>query len=116
MLLDSDSIRIRHMIEAVRQALDYAADRNAADIDADPPVKALLIRNLEILGEAASRITPELRAAHQEVPWRDMVDLRNRLIHAYFDVDMDIIWTTVQRALPGLLVQLEALLPSPDED
>ena len=113
MLLDSDSIRIRHMVEAIRQALEYGLGRTAADIDADPPVKALLVRNLEILGEAASRITPELRATHPEIPWRDMVELRNRLIHAYFDIDMDIIWTTVQRALPELLAQLESLLIVP---
>ena len=114
MLPDSDSIRIRHMVEAVRQTIEYAAGRNAEDIEGDPPVRALFIRNLEILGEAASRVTPELREAHPEIPWRDMVDLRNRLIHAYFDIDMDIIWATVQRALPSLLAKLEALLKSPD--
>jgi len=116
MLLDSDTIRIRHMAEAIRQALQYAADRSTAEVEADPPLKALLIRNLEIPGEAASRITPQLRAEQPQIPWREMVEMRNRLIHAYFDVDMSIICATVQRALPRLLVQLEALLPACDEE
>ena len=98
------------MVEAARQALEYSESRNALSVDAEPPIKALLIRNLEILGEAASRITPELRADHPQIPWRDMIEMRNRLIHAYYDIDMDIVWTTVRRALPGLLAQLEALI------
>lgn len=64
MLLDSDIIRIRHMAEAVRQALEYTAGRCAAEVDASPPVKALLVRNLEILGEAASRVNAEMRSEH----------------------------------------------------
>jgi len=116
MLLDSDRIRIRHMVEAARQALEYSENQTAATADAEPPIKALLIRNLEILGEAASRVTPELRDAHPQVPWRDMIEMRNRLIHAYFDIDMNIVWATVRRALPDLLVQLEALISSREED
>ena len=110
MLLDSDKNRIRHMIAAASQALEYGQSRNRSDVEVDPSLQHLLVRNLEILGEAASRVTLELRAAHPEIPWRTMANTRNRLIHAYFDVDMDIIWNTVRDALPQLLIQLQAII------
>jgi uncharacterized protein with HEPN domain len=73
----------------------------------------LLIRNLEILGEAASRISQEMRQTHPEIPWRDMADMCNRLVHAYFDIDINVVWRTVQEALPSLLEQFWKIL---DED
>jgi len=109
MLLDSDRNRIRHMIEAVGQALEYAGDRTRADLEKDIPFQHLLVRNLEILGEAASRVSPELRAAHPEIPWARITSMRNRLVHAYFDLDLDTLWSTVQHALPTLLAQLKAV-------
>ena len=116
MLLDSDHTRIHHMIEAARQALEYMQSRTRADLDVDPPLQHLLVRDLEIIGEAASRVSRGLRAAHPEIPWRDLSDMRNRLIHAYFDIDLDIIWATAQTVLPALASQLQALLNDPVEE
>jgi uncharacterized protein with HEPN domain len=70
MLLDSDRNRIRHMIEAARQAMAFVAGRQRDDLDSDPQLRLALVRALEIVGEAASRISPEMRSAHPEVPWR----------------------------------------------
>ena len=110
MLLDSDINRIHHMIEAAQEALDYARNRSLSDVEHDPPLRHLFVRNLEILGEAAVRVSPSLQAAHPEIPWRTMVNTRNRLIHAYFDIDMDIVWSTVQEAFPQILAQLQTIL------
>ncbi|MDQ1257512.1 MAG: hypothetical protein QG656_2118 [Candidatus Hydrogenedentes bacterium] len=109
MRLDSDLNRIRHMIEAISQAIDYAQDRTRSELEQDVPLQHLFVRNLEIAGEAASRISPELRAAHPEIPWTRIMGMRNRLIHAYFEIDMDTVWSTVQHALPALLLQLESI-------
>jgi uncharacterized protein with HEPN domain len=79
-------------------------------VDHDPPLQHLFLRNLEILGEAASRVSPAFREAHPSIPWRDMIDMRNRLVHAYFDIDLDIVWKTVVDALPLLLEELSLLL------
>ena len=98
------------MIQAVEQAVEYAQKRTRAEVENEPPVQHLFLRNLEILGEAASRISPDLRQAHPEIPWRDIIDMRNRLIHAYFDIDMDIVWKTVRDALPDVLKRLRLLL------
>ena len=75
----------------------------------------MFLRNPEILREAASRVSAEARDAHPGIPWRDMVAMRNRLIHAYFDVDMDIVWKTVQDTLPDVLEHLQLLLDSERE-
>lgn len=68
------------------------------------------LRPLEVLGEAANRVSPEMHGAHPEIPWRRIVDTRNRLIHAYFDIDIEIVWTTVTQSLPELLPMLENIL------
>lgn len=109
MPVDSDKNRIRHMIQAIEQVIEYAQERTLSDIENDTPVQHLFLRNLEILGEAASRISQELRETHPEIPWRDMIDMRNRLIHAYFDIDMNIVWKTIQDALPEILTRLRDL-------
>jgi uncharacterized protein with HEPN domain len=110
MLHDSDKVRLGHMIEAAREALDHARNRTFSDLENNAPVRHLLVRNLEILGEAASRVSPELRDSYPEIPWRRIVNMRNRLIHAYFDIDMEIVWTTVQQFLPDVLEKLEGVL------
>ena len=92
------------------EALDYARGRSSDDLRRERPLQHLLVRDLEILGEAASRVSAELRTAHPEIPWRDIVGMRNRLIHAYFDTDLDIVLKTVHSALPGLLDDLRKLM------
>ena len=69
-----------------------------------------VVRNLEIIGEAATALTPEFRSAHSEAPWRNMINMRNRLIHRYFDIDLEIVWKTVNEDLPVLQTFVRQLL------
>ncbi len=110
MPLDSDQTRIRHMIEAAQQAISFVRNRQRGDFAADAQLRLAVLHALEILGEAASRISSETREAHREIPWRLAVSTRNRIIHAYFDVDLNIVWTTVTQELPRLIPLLEAIL------
>jgi len=71
-----------------------------------------LVKSIEILGEAASRVSPEARAECPNVPWTDIVAMRNRLIHAYFDINRDIVWHTVTEEFPPLIADLEKVIPS----
>jgi uncharacterized protein with HEPN domain len=69
-----------------------------------------LVRAVEIIGEAASRLSPETKSVVSSVPWAAIVAMRNRLIHAYFDIDHDILWKTVSEEIPFLLSSLRAVL------
>ncbi|AWJ94808.1 DUF86 domain-containing protein (plasmid) [Azospirillum baldaniorum] len=107
-----DLFRIRHMIEAGESALRFITGRQRADLDGDEMLRFALVRAVEIVGEAASRISPDTRAGAPTVPWSAIVAMRNRLIHAYFDIDHDILWKTVTEEIPDLLPLLRSLLPT----
>lgn len=104
-----DAVRIRHMIDAIESALDFTEGRNRSDLDTDRMLLFALVRAVEIIGEAASKVSVESRAQLPEIPWTLMVGMRNRLVHAYFDIDSDILWATVKQALPPLLAKLKAI-------
>ncbi len=98
------------MLEAAREAISFAEGRSRTDLDDNRMLFHSLVRNMEIIGEAASQVSRELRDARSGLPWADVVGMRNRLIHAYFDVDPDIIWDTVTQDLPLLVVALSVLI------
>ena len=97
------------MLKATRQALDLSKDRSRKDFDSDPALQLALWKLLEIIGEAATRVSPALQARHTEIPWRDAMNTRHRLTHGYDTVDYEIIWSTVRDDLPSLLTSLQAL-------
>lgn len=105
-----DRIRFLHMRDAIQAALRFVEGRSPADLGEDEMLCFALVRAVEIVGEAAARISPETRASFPELPWQAMIGMRNRLIHAYFDIDLEILWHTVEQALPELLQQIEAIL------
>jgi uncharacterized protein with HEPN domain len=110
-----DVVRLRHMLDAARTAARFARERTRADLDQDELARHGLVRLVEIVGEAASRITPETRAAVPTLPWSAIVGMRNRLIHGYYDVDLDVVWATLTDDLPPLIEQLETVLQSQPE-
>jgi uncharacterized protein with HEPN domain len=105
-----DAVRIRHMIEAAESAQRFIAERQCTDLDTDQMLLFALVRAVEIIGEAASKISPEMRRAAPSVPWSAITAMRNRLIHAYFDIDHKILWKTVSEEIPALLSFLPVLL------
>jgi uncharacterized protein with HEPN domain len=105
-----DRIRLQHMLDAANEALTFIQGKNRSDLDIDRMLVLSLIRELEIIGEAASKISAEIRSQNTSIPWQDISGMRNRLIHAYFDVDLDTVWSTVSRDLPTLTAELEKIL------
>ena len=105
-----DLIRLRHMIDAAREALSFVQHKSRDALDADRILTLALVKSIEIIGEAASRVTPETRDRHPEIPWTNIVGMRNRLIHAYFDVDVDRVWDTVIDDLPPLVAALVVII------
>jgi uncharacterized protein with HEPN domain len=99
------------MLDHGREAVVIVKGRSRNDLDGDRQLNLALVRLLEIVGEAASRMTPEDRAVYTDIPWPQIVGLRNRLIHGYDDVDLDILWQIITQDLPPLLATLERYLP-----
>jgi len=106
-----DLVRIRHMIEAAETAVDFIDKRRREDLDTDRMLRFALVRAIEIIGEAASKVSPEFRSETSAIPWRSIVTMRNRLVHAYFDIDLDFTWMTATDDIPPLLSRLRSLLP-----
>jgi uncharacterized protein with HEPN domain len=101
------------MVDAIESVQRFVAGRQRADLDADEMLRFAVVRAIEVVGEAATRTSDSLRAAHPEVPWIAIAGMRNRLVHAYFDIDTEIVWSTACEALPRLRAQLIPLLASP---
>lgn len=97
------------MLAFVQKAMEYTADLDRARFSADSLRRDATLRNLELLGEAASRIPSTIRAVHGDIPWRQMIATRNRLIHAYLGIDDDVVWSIVRDELPPLQERLQAL-------
>ncbi len=105
-----DTIRVRHMLDAALEAIAFARNRNRDDLNNDRMLVLSLVKSIEIIGEAAAKITKESQQEQAEVPWPSIITMRNRLIHAYFDIDLDRVWDTVVDDLPPLIRSLEEIL------
>lgn len=111
-----DRIRLQHMLQAADTAIQFKQGRERSALDDDRMLLFAVIRAVEVLGEAASRVSSETREFHKDLPWRAATSMRNRLIHGYFDIDKDILWATVDSELPALSISMQAgsaYLPNP---
>lgn len=106
----SDIIRIRHMLDASHKATGFVEGHVRSDLDQDEKLSLALVRLIEIIGEAAAKVSPEVQARHSQIPWKDIVGTRNRLIHGYEDVDLDVVWQIISSDLPILSGQLRDAL------
>ena len=107
-----DKIRLRHMLLAAREAQSFARNETRASIDKDRKLTLALVKAVEIIGEAASKISSECQENLLQIPWASIIGMRNRLIHAYFDINLDILWKTITEDIPPLISDLENILES----
>ena len=112
-MLRDDAIRLRHMLDATQEAISFASGKKREDLDGDRMLVLSLVKDIEIVGEAANKISEDCRREHPEIPWRNIVTMRNRLIHGYFDINLDIVWKTVAEELPPLSVHLQKAQAGP---
>ena len=110
-MFKDDDVRIRHILDAAHEALSFLEGRQRTDLDTDRKLNLSLVRLLEIIGEAARGISPEFRELHPEVAWKKIIGMRDRLVHGYFDVNLDVVWETVSEDLPVLIAQLKMIIP-----
>jgi len=98
------------MLEAAEDALIFVAGCSHEDFAGNRMMQNAVIRAIEVIGEAGSHISQEYRTAHPEIPWRDIIGMRNHLIHAYFDIDIPLTWRTVVEDLPPFIALLDDLI------
>ncbi|WP_449417037.1 HepT-like ribonuclease domain-containing protein [Phormidium nigroviride] len=111
MFIDNET-RLRHMLDAAKEAISFAENRTRSDLDTDRMLTLSLVKSLEIIGEAAANITRERQAELPQLPWPQIIGMRNRLIHGYFDIKLDVVWKTLTDDLPPLIAELEKIIPS----
>lgn len=105
-----DQPKLRHMLDHAVEAVEMTRGKTRADLDTDRQLNLALVRLVEIVGEAAARVSGETRERYPDIPWSEIVSLRNRLIHGYDEVDFDILWEIIQSDLPRLIFRLEEIL------
>lgn len=107
---------IEDMLERIERVERAVAGMDRATFLRDEKTNDAVVRNLEVIGEASARLPQEFRDRHPEIPWRQVVGLRNRVVHKYFDVDLQLVWEIVSGELEELKTRLEALRDSLGEE
>ncbi len=113
--MQRDEAYLLDILIAARKALKFLEDITWEGFERSELHQHAVIRPLEIIGEAARRVSQQTRDAHPEIPWEQMIGMRNRLIHEYFRVNMTTVWETVQNDLPRLITLIEPLVPPEDK-
>ncbi|MBM4463090.1 MAG: DUF86 domain-containing protein [Chloroflexi bacterium] len=110
MSVAKDYTRLRHMLDFAQKAMQFTRGQARKDLDTDEVLALAAVHLVEIIGEAARNISPELRQRHPEIAWNLIIGTRDRLAHGYTEVNLDIIWAIVTQDLPPLIAQLQKML------
>jgi uncharacterized protein with HEPN domain len=111
-----DAVYLGHMLDMARKAVAKIQGRPRQAFDRDEDLQIVLAHRVQIIGEAASRVSTSTKEAHPEVPWRRIVGMRHRIVHDYMNIDADILWEVVTRSLPELIALLLPLVPAAKDD
>lgn len=109
---NKDFARLKHMLDSTEAILFFVKGKRKTSLDKDRLLRSAVLRELEIIGEAANRISERTKKQFPHLPWKELIGMRNRLIHAYFDIDHDIVWKTVREYLPTFHKQLKKAVDS----
>ncbi|MGL5082965.1 MAG: HepT-like ribonuclease domain-containing protein [Microcoleaceae cyanobacterium] len=102
--------RLKHIVDACHEAENFILGQSKENLKNNRMLALALVKELEIIGEAANNISMDCQLRYPHVPWKDMIGMRNRLVHAYFGMNYDIVWQTVTESLPLLLAEIEAII------
>lgn len=101
---------VEDVLECIKKVEKYTGDMDFTLFKKDDKTVDAVIKNLETIGEAAGHIPDDIKARHKDIPWKEIVGLRNRIVHGYFNIDLKIIWGVIKQELPTLKIQLENIL------
>jgi uncharacterized protein with HEPN domain len=105
-----DAEYLADIVEAIHRIVEYTSGLSYAQFLDDTKTQDAVLRNLQIVGEATKKLSPALRNAHSGLPWKAMAGLHDRIVHDYFGVNADVVWTVASQELPALLAQVRAIL------
>jgi uncharacterized protein with HEPN domain len=109
--MQQDKAYIFDILEAARLTIEYIGNKSKDEFLKDIQCQDAIVRRFAIIIEAARRISGELKSTYPEIPWNEMIGMRNVMIHEYDDVDMVIVWDTVKKDIPALISAIEKVLP-----
>ena len=104
-----DIVRMHHILDAAKEAVSFAQGKTRKSLDKNRMLVLSLVKDIEIIGEAATNVSNDCHERFPHIPWKSIINMRNRLIHAYFDINLDIVWQTVTEDLPSLITELEKI-------
>ncbi len=107
-------VYVGHMLDMCRQSQEILFGKDRADYDREIVLRLALTHLVQVIGEAAQQVSKEFQDLHPQVPWREIIGMRNRIVHDYLNVDEDVVWEVVQNDLPRLVPILESMIP-PDK-
>ncbi|MGH2575321.1 MAG: HepT-like ribonuclease domain-containing protein [Ignavibacteria bacterium] len=107
---NDDRIRIQHIIDACNEISTFIKGITRQELDEDRKLVLAIIKEIEIIGEAANKISNESKESYPDIPWADIIGMRNHLIHSYFDIDTEVVWTTALKDIPELLSILQRII------
>jgi len=109
-----DLVYLGHMLDMARKAVEKTRGLQRSVYDQDENLRLALAHLIQIIGEAARRVSAETRSAHPEIPWAEIIGMRHKVVHDYLEVDEDIVWDVVTADLPPLVAALERVVPPDD--
>ena len=111
-----DSLYFAHMLDMARKAVSKTRRINRDVYDGDENLRLALTHLVQVIGEAARRVSTEGRTSHPEIPWFEITGMRSKIVHDYMDVDEDVVWEVVTQDLPQLIAMLEKIVPPKDAE
>jgi uncharacterized protein with HEPN domain len=112
----NDMIRLRHMLDHAKEAVALIAGKYKTELQNDRVLELALIRLVDIVGDASAKVSSTTQKKFTSIPWRQVIGMRNRLIHGYASVDLDVLWDTIEVDLPPLVDALEKILGQNGEE
>lgn len=107
---ERDEVYLKHVLEYLSRIEGSMSGKSKDDLENDVDLLDSTLRRIEVIGEAVKNISPELKAQYPDVEWKGIIGTRDKLIHAYFKVDMDIVWDVVENELPKLKEQINSIM------
>ena len=107
-----DLLYLGHMLDVAAQAISKLEGKEREDYEEDENLRLAVTHLVQMIGEAARRVSPEIQQRYPQIPWSDIIGMRHKIVHDYLEVDSDVVWEVVKTDLPDLVAHLELIVPS----